>query len=599
MDESSNLEEDLINSFFGTATSSGIAEKTVPNLFPGATLDCDSVKLRFTEAYVDMGSGAIDVEAVSNNEVIFTISTYPTGVSIGDYLTVKDDGDVVADKYLVAGVNDETYTVSLNKVITLGDVTTPTAHWLRNIPEFTLTGEDSGITVSDTVYTVAIGSVSVDVDAVSKPLFHATVNCGYRALRRDVDSIKTVDSLEAAEALIGKAIPENPLAYGVMITLANTNNTVYFTGIDTDDLAGYTGAKDRIETAEDIYSVVPLTQEAGVLSMFKTHVEAMSQPDVGKWRITFGTSALPEEVTVELGKTLVTADNSSDLKVLYSLDSEFLTKGVNQGDTVLLTIDNGSQVEYTVSSVVTEDLLTVSEAISGVTEATVEYDFVITRVSDKTLQAEEIAATSQTYGSSRFFHVWPDIAVIDGVEYPGYYTCCALAGMVSGLPSQQGFTRISIAGISGVKNSSDYFNATQLDKIADGGTCILMQLSESSPPYIRHQLSTDTSTYEYRELSFTKNFDYVSYICKDTLDGFIGQYNVTSSSLAILQTVLTAALESLKLSTVSKIGAPVIDYRVNSITQSETEKSRVEIYIDVEFPYALNTIGLHIVSSSL
>jgi hypothetical protein len=83
------------------------------------------------------------------------------------------------------------------------------------------------------------------------------------------------------------------------------------------------------------------------------------------------------------------------------------------------------------------------------------------------------------------------------------------------------------------------------------------------------------------------------------LDGFIGQYNVTSSSLAILQTVLTAALESLKLSTVSKIGAPVIDYRVNSITQSETEKSRVEIYIDVEFPYALNTIGLHIVSSSL
>ena len=163
MDETSNLEENLLLSFLGTATSSGIAETVVPNLFPGAVLDSDSVKLRFTEAYVDMGSGAIGVEDVINNVVEFTSVNYPTGIAVGDNLTILDGSTVIADKHLVVSVDTTAYTVSLNKVVSTGTVTTPTAHWLRSIPEFTLTEGDTGITVSSTEYSVTIGALTLTV----------------------------------------------------------------------------------------------------------------------------------------------------------------------------------------------------------------------------------------------------------------------------------------------------------------------------------------------------------------------------------------------------------------------------------------------------
>jgi hypothetical protein len=96
-----------------------------------------------------------------------------------------------------------------------------------------------------------------------------------------------------------------------------------------------------------------------------------------------------------------------------------------------------------------------------------------------------------------------------------------------------------------------------------------------------------------------KNFDYVSYLSKDVLDRFIGKYNITGTTLAALETSMMALLESLKLASVAKIGAPVIDYKMGSITQNSLQRDKVEIMINVEFPYALNMIGLHLISSDL
>jgi hypothetical protein len=207
-----------------------------------------------------------------------------------------------------------------------------------------------------------------------------------------------------------------------------------------------------------------------------------------------------------------------------------------------------------------------------------------------------VAAASASFGSSRFIHVWPDVCVIDDVELPGYYLACSVAGMTAGLPSHQGFTRISIAGIAGLKHSNDYFNQAQLDAIADGGTFIFQQANASSAPYVRHQLTTDMSTIEFRELSFVKNFDYVSYLMKDVMDQFLGKYNINTSTLALLETAASSVLESLKLYNLPKIGSPVLGYSIDSVAQHSTIRDRVEMYVGVDFPYVLNTIGLHLVS---
>lgn len=215
---------------------------------------------------------------------------------------------------------------------------------------------------------------------------------------------------------------------------------------------------------------------------------------------------------------------------------------------------------------------------------------------DKTVHAQQIAATSTSYGSRRFVHVWPPVCVIDDRELPGYYLCCAAAGAVSGLQPHYGMTRLSLAGIDGVKRSNDYFNKEQLNTIADGGTFIFVQSAPSAVPHIRHQLTTDRSSIEFQELSFVKNFDYVCYILKDALDEYIGRWNITEATLGAIATTISGTLETLRLQTTAKIGSPIIAYDGISVQQLADTRDRVEAYVNVTFPYPLNTIGLHIVS---
>jgi hypothetical protein len=214
----------------------------------------------------------------------------------------------------------------------------------------------------------------------------------------------------------------------------------------------------------------------------------------------------------------------------------------------------------------------------------------------KSEQATAVAGVSEAYGYQRMIHVWPDVAVIGTYELPGYYLACAVAGMTAGLPSHQGFTRLSCAAINGVKHSSEYFNEEQLNTIAGGGTFIFEQYAPGAPPHVRHQLTTEMSTIEMKEFSFVKNFDYISKICKEVLDRFLGKYNITPETLPLLETAVDATLLAQELHSLPMIGAPVLGHKVQQVYQHDTIRDRVEMYVDVNFPYVLNVIGLHLVS---
>jgi len=598
MDESLNTEADMMKAFLANYTTSGVTDMEVPHRIAGAELDPESVKIRITQPFVDMKGSTIEVASGSLNEVTFTAPTFPTGIVVGDFMTLKTaTGDVLADKFAVIKVESDTFKIGLSRVLATGTVKTAT--WLRAVPEFTLTSEDTAVTVTASTGLVSVNGVSVSLGEDSKTLHSAVLFCGYRALRQDVTGFISMGSIDEIETKLGSIVPENPLAYGASIALANTYTSVFTVGVPSDNLAGYTSAKDILEGLSNVYAIVPLTQDAGILAMFSVHAKSMSMPDQGKWRIVFGSTLLPNVVTLSSGTCVIKEDTSEALKVVHCTTATFLSDNLKAGDTFDLTQANGEILKHVVSSIVSEDMLILSAPVVGIIAGTGRYAFKVTRTADKELQSLDIAKTSRSYMSSRFINIWPDQCIIDKEIHPGYYTGCAIAGMVAGLPSQQGFTRIGMGGISGVRHSTDYFNSAQLDNIADGGTMVVTQLSPASPPTIRHQLTTDSSTYEMRELSFVKNFDFVSYICKDVLDNFIGLYNITPSTMAILETVITAAMESLKLASVAKIGSPILDYTKPTVTQSSVERSRVEIYCNVEFPYALNTIGMHIVSTDL
>jgi hypothetical protein len=216
---------------------------------------------------------------------------------------------------------------------------------------------------------------------------------------------------------------------------------------------------------------------------------------------------------------------------------------------------------------------------------------------EKAIRYKALSASLATSTRANMVNIWPTSCKVSGYTdtLPGYYMACCIGGQIGQLPSQQSLTKASLSGISSLGNIG-YFNNEQLNTIASGGTFIVTQANESAVPIIRHQLTTNMTTIEFKELSFVKNFDWVALALKRSLDGFVGVYNITARNLGILGTVLKANLESMKADQQAVIGAPIIDYNIVSITQLEAQRDRVEIYVEILFPYVMNYIGLHIVS---
>jgi hypothetical protein len=245
------------------------------------------------------------------------------------------------------------------------------------------------------------------------------------------------------------------------------------------------------------------------------------------------------------------------------------------------------------------------------TAATLNYRVV--RTLTKQGQVDELISAASSLKSRRAVICWPDkITVNDLVDgslprasastpasaaaQPGYYLACALGGMLASLPSHQGLTNMGIAGVSKLFNASTYFDDKQMTQISNSGWLVFQQDTPSSLPYIIHQLTTDPSTLEFGELSLVKNFDFVSLFFSDILDDFLGIWNINDETMNFMNAAVQTGIENLKLRRRIRIGAPIISARVTSLAQSTASADRIELYMEVDFPKPLNTVGLHIVS---
>lgn len=599
-------DEDEVLALAGRYTREGLSRCFFPNNKPGALIQAGSVRFRLKNAMALLTPAPVPVRETESNALKFQDGLFPAGLSIGDY-AVFHDGDgvgavqAVNGEYRVTGLNPGTSTALLNRqapTITPGEDAV-TVEFLRKLAAVEVSGDAAGVFLDLTSERFDLVGLSVDIDGTPRALADAEVYAGYAALRQDLSQGGCLYSMDDIKGTLGKVTPENPLAFGLSIALANTTVGVWYVGVDSDDLAGYTAAKDRLETMDPLYAIVPLTTAPSVLAMFKMHAEQMSVPETGMWRVALGSSELTASKRIAEGRCAPGKDGDGDFVVLRDDAGAFLSLGADAGDTLFLIAANGEEYAHTVAGAVSEDMLTVVQSAPldpGLFEKDKTYAYRIERTLDKDAQAGEIAAASRAYGSSRFVHVWPDICVIGDRELPGYYLACAVAGAVGGLPPHYGLTRLSIAGVDGLRHAGDYFNKDQLNAIADGGTFIFMQTGSQSPPHIRHQLTTDRSTLEFQELSFVKNYDYVCYLCRDAMDVFLGKWNIVPETLASLETSLRGLLETLRLASQPKIGSPILGYDITSVVQLADVRDRVEMYAEVDFPYPLNTIGLHILS---
>ena len=211
-------------------------------------------------------------------------------------------------------------------------------------------------------------------------------------------------------------------------------------------------------------------------------------------------------------------------------------------------------------------------------------------------QADFLAGYASSFASRRAVHTWPDILAVSvnalATKVPGYFAGAVLSGLTAGLPSQAGFTNLSVTGLVGRENSNDKFSDTQLDTIAGGGSMIFTQDIAGSALSIRHQLTTDLSTIFFQEFSVTKNVDLIARFFRAHYSPFIGIYNITDGLLDLLKTRAESGIDFLKAQRAQRVGAPLRSGQLARIEESADQPDSVEIDLDISIPLPLNNIKL-------
>lgn len=496
----------------------------------------------------------------------------------------------------VGGVSSSTYASILAAINTLSDPAYNAT--VSAIVSATLTGSGT-ILGTDVAYGASpisgyfdggsdASDLLLDADLLGSSTPTASLYVSYRALRTDVSPanlnpvLTEITSTDDIETKLGVISVENPLALGAYYALLNSPSAaVKALGVEAisaskpDGTAeAYTSAFEFLE-GFDVYTIIPLTQDPVVHSILKTHVDSMSASGNKSERIGFVNQAMPlyQKATVIAsgvdGNTGATFTTNALAEFSASVD--FTAADVQPGDILVVTAnasstDSPDAVNGTVGPLYGINIISVKSGddfvlqldgtqtgVSTDWNSLVDVSFTVYRagaaISQPSDQAEQVALIGEGFADRRMFHHWPDQATSDvqGTEQivEGFYVASAWGGKVGEVAPERPFTRLSIAGFTGLKHSNGYFSRSQLDRIAGGGTFISVQDSQSSPVRCRHQLSTDVSTLQKRELSITKAVDYCAKFIRTSLEKHIGSFNITQQYLDALTAVMAGLLRSL------------------------------------------------------
>ena len=675
------------------ARTDGISDDATPNrLTAGVSGDFDNVKVGDS---VVVTGGA---NTITGTFVVVSLLGADTILLDGDvndgggasldvnYSISGSRGNKNAGSYKISEVTDENNLVLESPMVEAEKLVNYRVQ--RAVPSFTLergvdyTADESGISL-------VLGITDGDGFAV----LEATVLASYRALRIDLASeVKEYEDINAIESVfgVGQITPQNPLAYALSLMAQNTVTSVYGLGLDgnyaTDETLAFTGAADVLKLTE-MYAIAPLSQLPTVHTLFKNHVEQLSQPGKKLERIAIINSSLAttlvlqdetsletallgarEIIAVQVGGicsgvagelnkltkagafsnsqpgdklvissgTGVTAGTytievvdlsgdyveldvdfcalgpsatdiqfysvrpdgmESDGATLYDRNGSFVADGISAGH--YLTILTGSYAgRWKIGSVSNDKQLVLETSLTGVTSVFGGFDYQIDRDLSKSEQAENVKGYGEAFGSRRVVHTWPDIlqAPVGQVveDLPGFYACPVVAALVQGLPTQQGFTNLSVSGFLGLQHSTGYFTPEQLNTIADGGNFILAQDGPNQPLYCRHQLTTDRSAIKFQELSVTKNVDYIAKFLRTTFASFIGQYNIVDTTFDELSATAQGAINFLKSNPLPKIGAVIRGGSLTQLAESEDQIDTIIMRFSFLIPIPLNYIDITI-----
>ena len=438
--------------------------------------------------------------------------------------------------------------------------------------------------------------------------FEGDVLVSYQADRTDLslNGLISLGSIDDVETQLGLIHPDNPLALGCDMVLrsglADANRVFYALATDGDTLADYQAALDAL-SSEDVYSIVPLTQDAEIIDLFRAHVEAQSLPENKHERILLATSVLPTTDLVLPASTGAAVPSGT----VHATDANRFDTAEDLGEVkpgMVLRLLSSASLDATV---VAEHRITVVNETSGFVETIDDFDVDLQGASfsfridtyprTKLEQAEAWRDEAAAIGSSRVMFVRPDEIEITYTDktgdrvldrqviVPSYYAACAFAGLAAVMPPQAPMTNVDVPGVGRLLHSNTYFTPDQLNTIAEGGNNILVQATRRSAPFSRHQLMSDMTSLITREFSIIKAVDFAAKMMRNSLRPYVGSHNITTEYLTQLRGIVEAIIRSLVEQGVMNAGS-----RLEALYQDPDQPDSVVVEVGLQVLYPANRI---------
>lgn len=492
---------------------------------------------------------------------------------------------------------------------------------LQSPPDYNWTASESEVTVNEDIEVQDPSWYNFDGSLPYLPVYKADLFVEYRALMSTyTDTVYSLNDISDVVTTLGTVNPDNPLAQGVFNALSNSGDQpVYFMGVPSNDLEGYSAVLDKAEKTDLIYGLAPLSRDRQILTLVEGHVNDMSSPEEKKWRIAFVGSELPTEQVVYNsanhptgGEYKATVQDDPSVTgaqftiVTFDTDGETqATADIRAGDTLRINFatdawGTAQYKEYKIASILSNTKVKLATGAPAPINTSTKVEVWHTRSTAEIANA--VAALSEGFANRRVYHVFPDKLYLAGVAQNSEFAAASLVGLVSSAPPQQGLTNIEVNGFDDVPGTYSIYTAQQLNIMAGSGTFILMQDYAGGKIYVRHQVSTATSDGNLltTELSITKNLDAISYYFVGVLTPYIGRYNITPELLDQLYVEVNSGLNFLSSAFTSAglLGPMVIrseNTAIRTLEQHPTLRDHVVIIVDLVLPVPLNVIQLRLV----
>lgn len=590
----------------------------------GSVVDTSSVNIKMSDVYVKVwpaDDGVNYRSATVNNDGPIT---KVTGDQEGDFVTATIQVDDYIDLTYTDGDTVLTYSSAIQEVSPDGKTLT----LKRNLPspdgDATVTAvvkrptkedaiiESQFITANEDAVTIKKDvKVSTAVTDTAAQVVSATVYLSYRALRRDIaNDFLTITSQSNAEAKIGSVNINNPMSVAASLIASAVSDMSYrILPIETDDANGYRQALDILSTNEDIYVIVPLTNDKDVVSAYASHCTTLSEPEKSKWRIMYASQEMPStKVMVEINDgQLVKGSTDTECYIKDTANGMFVTNNVRVTDFVdIYNASNSYQYSLQIIEVLNESVVTCSttkwmrtsegyseleDKVTVSTQEAVKYEVV--RVLDTQGVAEAISSIADSFKNKRLRLVYPDTIMLNinsvSEMVPSYYLCVTLGAMRAGYPPHQGFSTIGLSGISRVLRANNMFSDDQLADMAGNGVFWVVQDTPEELPYVLYQTTTDNTQLETAEDSCVAVVDYASRYLKINLKNVLGRYNVNTISVNYVKTVINSVLDDMTSTSYQYIGPILTGAELLSV---ETEGDKIKPTVHIEIPYPVNGVDV-------